>query len=253
MTCIALRWFGAGALLLSLGCSYAQVPAPRVLLVQPSGPTVPANLLRLSLTFASPVEGPVLAKLALLRSDGSRVADPFLEQELWSADGRVLTVLLHPGRVKTGLKAREALGPILSIGDDVRLLLDGRAIKRWRAVADDDAGPTPSAWMLSTVHAGTRQPLVVALDAPIDGRDAHYIAIADERGRRVPGRARLSEGEGTWTFRPSAPWRISAYTLVARGTLEDPAGNRLGSRFETAIDAPRPAPVDASIPFRVAP
>jgi hypothetical protein len=55
-------------------------------------------------------DGPVLARLALLRRNGSRIAEPFLKQELWSADGRVLTVLMHPGRVKIGLKAREDLG-----------------------------------------------------------------------------------------------------------------------------------------------
>ena len=37
----------------------------------------------------------------------------------------------------------------------------------------------------------------------------------------------------TWTFVPNSPWRAGAYKLVARGTLEDPAGNRLGSHFET--------------------
>src|SRR5262249_49598254 len=97
----------------------------------------------------------------------------------------------------------------------------------------------------------SKQALVVALDGPIDGRDADYLAIADVRGRRVAGRARLTDGEGTWTFTPSAPWRLGAYKLVVRGTLEDPAGNRLGSQFETSIHAPPGPPVDEVVPFQV--
>jgi hypothetical protein len=233
----------------ALGCAHAQPPTPRVVLVQPSGSAVPANLLRLSIRFAAQVGAPVLPRLTLLRADGSRIEDPFLEQELWSADGRILTILMHPGRIKHGLKAREERGPILSAGDDVTLALDGHPIKRWSAGPADETGPVPSAWKLSSVRAASRQPLVVLLDAPIDGRGTDHLAIADDRGLRVAGHARLSPGESTWSFTPAAPWRAGTYTLVARGTLEDPSGNRLGSRFETRVDAP-PAPlVDAAIAF----
>jgi hypothetical protein len=246
---------GATALVVALGSalgsSHAEPPAPRVVLVQPSGPEVPANLLRISIRLAAQVEGPLLPRLSLLRADGSQVQEPFLEQELWSPSGRILTVLLHPGRVKTGLKARDEKGPILSAGDDVALALDGVPIKRWRVGPADQIGPMASQWKVSAVLVESKRPLVVALDGPIDGRDADYLAIADVRDRRVAGRAQLTNGESTWTFTPSAPWRPGAYKLVVRGTLEDPAGNRLGSRFETSIHSPPGPPVDAVVPFAV--
>lgn len=246
-------WLGASVLALALGCSHARSPAPRVVLVQPSGPTIPANLLRLSIRFQSPIDGPVIGRLGLLREDGSRIDEPFLEQELWSADARVLTVLMHPGRVKSGLKVHEERGPILAAGEEVTLVLDGYALKRWRTGAADEIGPVPLAWTLSAVRVGSKRPLVVSLDAIIDGRDAEYLAIADSRGRRVAGQARLIRGESAWTFTPSAPWKAGAYKLVARGTLEDPSGNRLGSRFQTPVDAPPGPPLDVMIPFAAAP
>lgn len=255
MTLTLQRVLSAGALVLALapGCPRAQPPAPGVVLVQPSGHAIPANLLRLSIRFAAPVAEPVLDRLTLRLGDGSSIAEPFLAQELWSSDGLVLTLLLHPGRVKTGLKARDKLGPILAAGDEVILVLDGHPIKRWRTTFDDDSGPMPSAWTLSDVRAGTRQPLVVSLDAPIDGRDSDHLAIADYRDQRVAGRGRLSRGESTWTFTPDAPWRAAAYKLVARGTLEDPSGNRLGSRFGIPIDVPPGPPLDAEVPFTASP
>src|SRR5262245_65659055 len=89
------RWVGATALAVALGSSHAGQPAPRVVLVQPSGPEVPANLLRLSITLAAQVEGPLLPRLSLVRADGRQVSEPFLEQELWSPSGKILTVMMR--------------------------------------------------------------------------------------------------------------------------------------------------------------
>src|SRR5258708_27067868 len=219
------RWAGAATLAVALGCAHAEPSTPRVVLVQPSGTQVPANLLRISIRFANQVEGPLLPRITLLRADGRKIQEPFLEQELWSPDGNVLTFMMHPGRVKSGLKARAAMGPILSVGDDVSLAIDGHLIKRWRIGPTDEAGPVTSAWKVSAVRAESLQPLVVDLDGPIDGRDAGYLAIADAAGRRVAGRARLPGGDNAWTFTPDAPWRAGAYKLVGRSTLHNPPRN----------------------------
>ena len=244
----------AGVVALAMAASFAraELPAARVALVQPSGPQVPANLLRISIRFAAPVEGAVLPRLSLLRADGTPIAEPFLEQELWSPDGRTLTVLLHPGRVKTGLQPRNQMGPVLSEGDDVVLALDSHSLRRWHVAAVDESGPVPAAWTLSPIRAGSCNVLEVTLDGPIDGQDANYLAVVDERGRRVPGRARLGNGETLWTFTPDHPWPPGGHRLMVRGTLEDPSGNRTGSRFETSVESPAGLAVDAVVPFAVA-
>lgn len=220
-------------------------------LVQPSGAELPANLLRISLVFPAPPGEPVLPHLGLRRANGEVVDRPFLEQELWSPSGKILTILLHPGRVKRGLNARETLGPVLTSGDSVTLTLDGKDVKRWRVGPEDHDGPTPSSWRLSPVKPGSKDVLVVELDGPIDGRDVDYLAVVDDRDRRVPGQARLTDGERTWTFTPATPWGVGDYQLGMYGYLEDAAGNRLGSRFE-ATEASRPEPTsDVAIPFSV--
>jgi hypothetical protein len=245
------RWVVAASLAVALDASQAGEPTVRVVLVQPSDSVVPANLLRLSIEFADAVEGPVLTRLALSRSDGSQIQEPFLDQELWSPSGKVLTILMHPARVKSGLKAREEVGPILPEGDDVALTLDAIPIKRWRVGPTDAMGPMPSAWKISTVRVASKQRLVVTLDGPIEGREADYLAVVDVHDERVEGRAQLTSGETIWTFIPNLPWKSGAHALVARGTLEDPAGNRLESHFETSMDSPPRAPVDVVIPFEI--
>ncbi len=221
--------------------------------VQPSGDEVPANLLRISVVFEAPVHEPVLPRLRLRRDDGRLVERPFLEQELWSPSGRILTVLLHPGRVKSGLAAHDAAGPVLEPGERVGIELDGRVLRRWTVGADDRDGPAPADWRLRAPPAGTRAALVVELDAPIDGRDADYLAVADAAGRRVAGASVLSCGERRWSFVPGAPWPAGAYRLAVFAHLEDPSGNRLGGRFEREPGAPPPEDRDAALPFVVAP
>ena len=146
------RWAGAAVLAVALGSSHAESSTPHVVLVQPSGPQVPANLLRISIRFANQIEGPLLPRITLLHADGRKIQEPFLEQELWSPDGTVLTVMMHPGRVKSGLNARAEMGPILSMGDDVSLARDGRPIKRWSVGPADEAGPISTAIMFIAGH-----------------------------------------------------------------------------------------------------
>jgi hypothetical protein len=117
--------FGVGGGVLALWLA-AGAPVPSV---SPSGAVVPENLLRLSVRFDAPPTGRVLERLHFAGRDGP-LPEPFLEQELWSPDGLTLTVLLHPGRVKTGLVARHAFGPILAQGDEVELTFDGRTLRR---------------------------------------------------------------------------------------------------------------------------
>jgi hypothetical protein len=241
----------AATLVAMLNVAHAENPTPPLVLVQPSATEVPANLLRISIEFAAPVEGPVLPRIGLMHADGRSIEAPFLQQELWSPSGRILTILMHPGRVKTGLNAREQLGPILVAGDDVILTLDGRPIKHWTAGSVDAQGPIASAWKLSSVRPRSQEPFVVTLDGPIDGRDTDYLAIVDAKDRLVDGHAQLKDGERTWTFTPVAPWQAGGYRLLARGTLEDPAGNRLGGHFETLIDSPPNPATDESVLFTV--
>jgi len=239
------RWL-AGALMAAV-LAHAQASPERVVSVSPSGATVPENLLRLSIKFDVPPEGQVLRRLALFGQGDKQIAEPFLEQELWSPDGKTLTVLLHPGRVKTGLIAREERGSILTEGEEVRLTLDGHTIQHWAVNGRDERGPKPSLWILSALQAGRRESLVVYLDAPIDAMDVDYLAIVDSSGRRVKGRAALTDGETTWTFVPSDRWRAGPYKLLVQGTLEDPSGNRLNSQFETRIGKASLSPHDDEI------
>lgn len=206
--------------------------APSIAGVCPSGEEVPANLLRISLAFRSVQSVPVAPNLALMSADGRDLGRVFYPQDLWSSDGRIDSVLLNPGRVKSGLVARERLGPLLTAGDRVTLSFRGRPIKVWRVTEDLVATPDPSEWILNVPRPGTREPLRVDLRRPVDCVAVDLIAVADAHGDRLPGRAQLLRQEREWYFQPANPWLPGRYALRIHRELEDSAGNRIGQTFE---------------------
>src|SRR5689334_1054660 len=79
-------------------------PAPCVEALYPGAATLPANHLKFYVHFSVPMrQGVFMDYCKLLDDHGRMVPEPFRETELWSEDGRRLTLWLHPGRQKTGV------------------------------------------------------------------------------------------------------------------------------------------------------
>ena len=66
-------------------------------------------------------------RIRLRRASGAEVSEPFLEidEELWDPEGRRLTLLFDPGRIKRGLLSREEAGGALIPGERYSLIIDG--------------------------------------------------------------------------------------------------------------------------------
>lgn len=215
----------------------ARAAQPTVL-IYPSGPTVPANLLRIELQCSTPLHPPIeVQNLKLTNGAGRAIDNAFLDLLLPSADRERVTVLLHPGRVKSGVGLNRLYGRALSVGDDVLLTVDHPALeqpvhKRWHVTAPTTALPDPSHWSISLPIIGSRSPLIVRLGDALGSTAATMIAIRGPEGDRVAGAAQLEAGETTWCFTPDEPWHAGHYALVTHPDLEDVAGNRPGAPFE---------------------
>ena len=226
------------------------VPAA-VVAVYPSGATVPERLLRVSVRFASAPPPGVRAAVVLHDDAGRAVPDALLPDALWSPDGRLLTLLFRPGRVKTGLRAHDQAGFALVPGHVVALAVGGTIVKRWRVVAGGCAPLDPATWRVRPPDAGTRAPLVVRVPGALDVHATALLAVADQAGGRVAGRAQLRDGERTWTFTPGTAWRRGAYTVRVHPRAETPCGDEPGDAFEHPAGSAPPgaAPDGAALPF----
>ncbi len=197
--------------------------------------------MRIELRLPQPLYRPLdLSRVALIGEGGRPIAEPFLDLPLPSADGRRIALLMHPGRVKSGVGANLKLGRALHAGEVVTLVINDPALgrpvrKSWHVTAFDESRPSPSNWSFSPLpRAGTRQPLLVHLQSPISAASEGMIAVKGVDGRRLPGRIVLSEGETTWCFIPTRPWQAGPHSLVAHPDLENAAGNRNCAPFEEA-------------------
>lgn len=223
--------------------------------IHPAGPAVPENLLRVELRFDRPQPLPFdVERLRLLDGHGLEIRHALLDMALPDADGRRITVLLDPGRVKTGVGPNLEAGRALRLGSTISLRVSGSdadatpVVKTWRVIAAISRPLQPELWRLGPPRRGTRDALSVDLRTPISSPGERLIAVLDAQGRRVDGTATLSDGDATWRFRPSRPWASGTHRLVTHPGLEDPAGNRRCAAFEaplrnaTACDG-------ASLPF----
>jgi len=222
--------------------------------VYPSADVLPGNQFRFYLHFSAPMrQGQVYRHLQLLDAAGKPIPFVFLEldEELWDADGKRLTLFFQPGRVKKGLKPREELGPILEEGKTYTLVIDRRwndargnplkesYRKTFRAGPPEERFPDVKTWKIEPPMAGTTRPLQVTFPKPLDhALLERLIWVTDSQGRRVAGTAAVTGAETRWHWAPKHPWMAGAYSLVVDTQLEDVAGNNVKSPFEVDVFHP---------------
>src|SRR6056297_608601 len=152
--------------------SAAACPAPvadGAVEIYPTAEELPANLLRFFVYFPRPMErGDILDHVALVDETGREVAGALLgtRYDLWSPDATRLTILLDPGRVKTGLAAHHTMGRALEEGRRYALHVRATAMdaegcplgfetmQSFVAGPPDLDPPAPGAWALTRPEAG---------------------------------------------------------------------------------------------------
>lgn len=213
--------------------------------IHPAGPTVPENLLRIELRFDRPQRLPFdIERLKLLDANGAEIDHALLDQTLPSPNGRRITVLMDPGRVKSGVGPNLEAGRALKAGSTVSLLLVGTdaaqppAVKTWRVIDAASHSLRLENWKLALPRRGSRAALVVDMQVPVSSVGEALIAVLDDHGRRVDGTTSLTKGDSAWRFIPRRPWGAGAYRLVTHPDLEDPAGNRSCAAFEDLFRRP---------------
>jgi hypothetical protein len=210
--------------------------------LSPSEGLVPANILRLHVAFDVAPDVELAASSArLLDASGVEIPHAFLDLPggLWSADGRTLTLILHPGRIKSGLAGCLDVGPAVTAGRRYSVEIDGGGgpVRLPLVVGPAVASPIdPSLWRIGSVRRGGRAPLTVWFDRVMDGESiAAALGVMDGESAGVDGFWRVAAGGREGVFTPSVAWTIDTAQLSLAPDLEDVAGNRPGVAFEMII------------------
>jgi hypothetical protein len=247
-----------------------RTPRTTIVRVMPTSDTVPENLLRLYVEFSAPMSSTGgLEYVKLLDDRGREVKQAFLplEADFWNHEHTRYTLFLDPGRVKQGILPNEQLGRPLLKGRRYSLTIDStwrdgaglplvRGFRRDFVVVDPDERVIDTkAWTITAPKAGSRQPLVVKFEKPLDhGLLVRALGVALANGAHVTGSTEIAKGEREWRFTPETDWRSGIYRLVVLDFLEDPVGNRIDRPFEVdmfdRVDR-KAAPERRVIPFTV--
>lgn len=236
--------------------------------VSPRSAVLPENLLRLYVHFSAPMgrEGGT-GHVRLLDAGGRPIDDVFLplDADLWNEDRTRYTLLLDPGRVKTGIAPNDAMGRALVAGRRYTLVVEpawrdatGRPLEEayrheFRAGRAIETALDPAVWRVAPPRAGTRDALVVKFPHVMDEALALRAIGVESASGALAGSASLGEGAMTWRFVPASDWSPGAHRLVALGILEDPAGNRIGRPFELAASETSREVERTATPFVVVP
>lgn len=223
---------------------------PRLLSVHPAASLIPENVLRFYLYFSEPMaEGSFLEHVRLIHDNsGADLTGVFFDNiyELWSPDRQRITLLVDPGRVKTGLAANARLGRAFRAGE--RYTLEVRPT--WKSIAGQPlaqgyrhhfkAGPEdrsrvePTRWRFELPTATTREPLGVRFGESVDHVSVgNFLAVLSPDDTPIHGTWH-SQSEVYARFVPLKPWRknLKAYRLAVHARFEDIAGNNINAALD---------------------
>ena len=207
--------------------------------ISPQAKVLPANTLRFYIHFPRSAEAHFdRDHLWLLNEEEHVVHDPFLvlSQELWSADGLRLTVLMEPGRIKRGLGSDPSHEPALVVGRTYSLVVTalGQTARHTFRVTDPILGAVDEThWRLVSPTVGSLDPAVVHFDRVMDAALCEdEIGVLNPSGQLLQTRVSLTPDETAARLIPSHPWRAGEHRLVVSERLEDVCGNRLGEALD---------------------
>ena len=240
-------------------------PAPEVVAVWPTGDVLPANHLRFYIEFNRPMLGgeEIFNAIQLLDADGQLIYDPWLPDELWDESGSVLTLYIHPGRIKWGVLLRDLLGPVLEPKRSYTLVIRGSLLdadsrklgkdftKKFKTTAEDRTRIELANWKITAPKAGGKDALQIAFDKVMDHVSAQqFLTVTDGQGQAVPGKSATARDGRSWSFQPTGTWTADEYKIIVDRRLEDVAGNTPVRAFDMDADAKMPPAQALSLAFR---
>ncbi len=219
------------------------VEEARVVSTYPLSDKLPENILRFYIYFNTPMKkGQALNHIKLIDEDGNIDNNAFMKfkQELWSADGKRLTILFDPGRIKRGVSTNISRGPVLIEGKKYKLSISGtwqdihgkqliiNTLKEFMVVNSYRQHIRINDWGLDLPKANTNDSLTLKFDRIMDhALIQSMIKLEDEENNIIPGYWEILETEQSIQFIPEKNWKQANYRIVIDSRLEDVAGNNL--------------------------
>ncbi len=224
---------------------------PNVIEIYPTTDSIPVNILRFYIQFSQPMqEMNILKHVRLTNQDGKNITGVFYENqyELWNQNRTKVTLVIDPGRVKTGLLANNTMGRAFDNGQYYTLNVDSLLLdfndrnlarshtKTFVAVGEDIIAPNQKTWSVSAPKPMSKQALHISFDDKIDHISAKTFIKVLHKNNEVTGDIELRNGEQEWYFYPKKEWKKGDYQILIHPALEDICANSLNQIFDHQIE-----------------
>lgn len=216
--------------------------------VFPRSNKIPKNILTFYIEFSQPMleDESAFRYVNLYNENKEIVPHVWLNKSRWISD-KILMLMIHPGRVKRGIKYYDNLGDVFYVGkkyylgitDKVKPLYKNSKLKSFtkgfEIIDPTESCPKILKNKFSIPKRNSKEKLKIIFDKPMDlysilGGISINIHNKDVniQGKFIPG-----SDDTEWYFIPEKPWTEKKYTLIFNKYVSDPSGNGLIKPFET--------------------
>lgn len=214
----------------------------------PRSHEIPKNILTLYVEFSEPMmeDEAAFRFINLYNENDEILPNVWLNKSRW-VNNKILMLMIHPGRVKSGISYYDNLGDIFDVGKKYHLEITNKVkplyknakvkpfIKEFKIIEAETSCPKILSNKINKLKKNTREKLKIVFSRTMDLYSilggisvSTYKTNLNIEGELVPGK-----DDTEWYFVPDKPWQEEKYTLIFSTYVSDPSGNGLIKPFET--------------------
>ncbi len=214
--------------------------------VFPISDSLPSNILFFTICFSQPMQtdSKAFTKVKIFDAQGSEKVFPWVHKAEW-IDDTTLFLMIHPGRVKRGIKSLAHLGTLFESQQTYTLVVDsllkdayGKNLmntysKKFKVLSSDYESPKIDSTAFAFPSKNSRDGLLLRFNEGMDYLSVlQGIKVFENDSMSVEGSIQNLGNDREWIFIPKKKWRATKYHLVLRERVSDFASNHLHRKFE---------------------
>lgn len=223
--------------------------AAEVVTGYPLADTIPYNTLFFHVRFSQPMmeDQHAYNYIKVLDENGTERKNAWRQRSFWLDEGRLLVLMIHPGRVKNGIHYESPLFDLgkrytIRVGKDIKDAngnpLASAYTRAYYVTAEDRKRPQVALDTMRLPHHGSSTPLGISFSEGMDYASVwNGVSVTDTRGVQVPVRVETNGNDNKYTITPEQSWRKGSYTLLLKSAVYDFAANRINRLFEIKEDS----------------
>lgn len=221
------------------------IPTASVITAYPMSDTIPYNALFFHVRFSMPMldDKDAYKHVKVYDENGVERERPWRQKSFWLDSNKLLVLMIHPGRVKSGIHYE---GPLFDSGKRYTIKIEkgikdanGQDIiaeytQQYFVKGEDRVCPKAEIARSLIPPALTREPVILSFSENMDHASVtDGTLMYDHAGKPVPCIVRTLDNDSHYQVIPLQNWKKGTYTLVLKSAVYDVAANRIRRPFET--------------------